>query len=103
MCEMLGSEPVLEEIPFDRNDLSLDTQLVFNIYDKLPARWEGFSGQYLGKDLSLLPMLFDQFNVDRATKYYIWEIIPFIDNLVAEDIAKKVKAKSKLKEEMPSG
>ena len=100
---MLGNEPNLDEVPVDREDLTLDSQLVFQLYDKLPARWEGFSGQYMGKDLSLLPVLFDQFNVDIPTKLYTWELIPFIDNLVAEDISKKIKAKSKVKEGIPHG
>ena len=96
---MLGTTPVPEEMPYGREDLSLDTQLVFHIYDKLPARWEGFSGQYLGKELNLLPILFDQYSFDKATKNYAWEIIPIIDNIVADDIAKKLKAKAKVKEE----
>jgi hypothetical protein len=56
MCEMMNSEPLESEIPVSREDLTLETQEVFSIYDKLPARWEGMSGTYLGKDLSLLPV-----------------------------------------------
>ena len=95
MCEILGSDPVPSEIPYTREDLSLDTQIVFNIYDKLPAKWDGFSGQYMGKDLSLLPILTKKLEVDIVN--YVWDIIPIIDSFVAEDIAKKIKSKTKLK------
>jgi hypothetical protein len=91
MCEALGTEPVKEEIPYEREDLSLDTQEVLNMYDKLPARWEGMSGTYLGKDLLLLPLLFEEFDVEPYLKKYTWYIIPIIDSYVAEDIAQQVK------------
>lgn len=99
----MGSEPVEEEMPVGREDLTLDSQMVFSIYDKLPARWEGFSGQYLGKELSLLDSLFDHYKLDKYERNYAWDIIPIIDSFVAEDIAKKMKAKTKIAESMPRG
>lgn len=95
MCEMLKSEPDPDEIPYSREDLSFETQQVFELYDLLPAKWEGFSGHYMGKDLILLPVLFDSFDTDKSIKLYCWKIIPIIDNFVAEDIARKIKAKTK--------
>lgn len=102
MCEMLGNEPLEEEIPYSRDDLTYDTQLIFSIYDKLPAKWEGFSGQYLGKDLVLLGTLTKHYELDKATTNYAWEIIPVIDSFVAEDIARKIKTKTKVGD-MPRG
>ena len=98
MCEMMGSEPIEEEIPWEREDLTLETQIIFSIYDKLPARWEGFSGQYLGKDLALLVTLFEHYGLEKHERGYAWDIIPVIDNFVAQDVARKVKSKSKVKE-----
>lgn len=95
MCEMLGSEPIDEEIPIQRYDLTEETQAVFNLYDKLPSNWEGFSGNYMGKDLVLLPVLFKEYEVEKYLRRYAWDIIPIIDNYVAEDVAKKIKSKSK--------
>lgn len=95
MCEMLNTEPKLEEIPVEREDLFIETQEVLFYFDKLPAQWEGFSGQYMGKDLSLLPILFKEFKVDKYIRRYCWEIIPIIDNFIAEDVADKIKARSK--------
>jgi len=97
MCELLGSTPKEEEIPITREDLNTDTQLALHIYDKLQANWEGFSGTYLGKDLSLVPTLIKHYEFDKALESYIWEIIPYIDNLVAEDISEKSKRRNKSK------
>lgn len=91
---MMKSEPVEEEIPVGREDLSLDTQVIFSFYDILPSKWESFSGGYLGKDLSLLPILFEEYEVQKDMRRYAWTIIPIIDSFVAEDIAKKIKSKS---------
>lgn len=91
MCEMLGSEPLDEEIPVDRENLSIETQLVFYIYDKLPSKWEGFSGQYMGKELALVPILCEEYDIEDSIRKYAWDIIPIIDNFVAEDVAKKIK------------
>lgn len=98
---MLGNEPVLEEIPISREDLFPETQLVFYLYDKLSSKWEGFSGTYLGKDLSILPILFDEYEYEPYLRKYAWDIIPLIDKFVAEDIARQVKSKSK--GELPGG
>lgn len=97
---MMGSEPLEEEIPVDREDLSIETQLVLSVYDKLPSKWEGFSGNYLGKDLMVLPILMDEYKFDKGMRRYAFEIIPIIDSFVAEDIALKIKAKSKVKEDL---
>lgn len=95
MCELLGSEPKEEDIPISREDLSSDTQLALFIYDKLQSNWEGMSGHYLGKDLSLMPVLLEHYDFDKPLNDYIWEIIPIIDNIVANDIAEKLKQKRK--------
>ena len=95
MCEVLGNEPNEEDMPMERSDLSQETQMIFNLYDILPERWEGFSGQYLGKELYLLPVLFEEFDYDSYLRKYAWSIIPIIDNFVAQDVAQKIKQKSK--------
>jgi len=88
--------PILEEdMPIERQDLSEETQIVFGIYDFLPSRWEGMSGTYMGKDLTLLPTLLEGW--DSSIQQYAWSIIQVIDYYVAEDISRKQKAASKSK------
>lgn len=94
MCELLGTTPIESEIPVGREDLNLDTQLVFSVYDKLQSNWEGMSGHYLGKDLSLIPVLLDHYKFDESLVNYTWEIIPIIDSIVASDISKRIKRRT---------
>jgi len=102
MCETMGSKPVEEEIPIDRFDLDWETQRVFELYDILQARYDSFSGTYLGKDLTILPLLFNDFELCRGSRKYALFIIPIIDNIIGEDIARKVKSKKPI-EGMPNG
>lgn len=95
---MLGNTPLEEEIPRTREDLTFESQLVFSIYDLLPARWDGFSGQYMGKDMSLIPVIIERYSLEDYELSYLWTLIPIIDDFVAQDISKKIKAKSKMKE-----
>lgn len=97
MCEMLNSEPIESEIPISRDDLSIETQLVFNIYDKMQSQWEGMSGQYLGKDLTLLPILCEEYEFEPLLRRYAWDIVPIIDSIIAKDVAQKIKSKTKEK------
>lgn len=92
---MLRSEPKEEEMPLEREDLAIETQEVFDLYDKLPAKWDTMSGHYMGKDLVLLPILCDEFEISSCIRKYAWTIIPFIDNIVAEDVARKIKEKTR--------
>lgn len=87
----MGSEPIEEEVPISREDLCTETQQVFDLYDILPAKWEGMSGHYMGKDLLLLPILFKEFKIPKYLRKYAWHIIPIVDNFVSQDIAKKIK------------
>jgi hypothetical protein len=91
----MGSEPIEEEMPADREDLYWETQIVFRLFDILPSKWEGFSGQYMGKDLILLPVLFKEFKIEKYIRKYAWNIIPIIDSFIAEDVAQKIKRRTK--------
>lgn len=80
MCEMMNSEPIEEQIPLDFEDLFLEAQLAFSIYYKLRDEWDGFNGNYLGKNYSGLLDLFTILEVpveDHKTMYSIIGIIDF--------------------------
>lgn len=81
MCEMLGTTPLEEEIPLELNDFPELVQEALHIYSYLQDVWEGMSGTYMGKDLSILPMLVSSFNTDLAEVPFILEIISTVDNI----------------------
>ena len=57
MCEQLGQEPKLDEMPPEMVDFPLEIQEAFVIHAMLPDRWDGMSGSYMGKDWSALEAL----------------------------------------------
>ncbi len=100
----MGSKPREEEIPVEREDLAYETQKVFKLYDLLDSNWDTFNGFYMGKDLSLFPILCNELDIDKALRSYALYLIPFIDNIVSNEVSKKVKSKSsKQSEDMLSG
>jgi len=50
-----------------------------------------------------LPILFNEFDTDISIKKYCWNIIPLIDMYVAQDVAEKIKSKTKNQGDIPGG
>lgn len=90
---MMKVEPKDEDMPIERADLLPEVQEVLTLYDYLPANWEGFSGTYMGKDLSILPILFNEFETSRGIRQLSFMLIPIIDNYVAKDIKRQQDSK----------
>lgn len=87
MCEMLGTEPIEEEIPVEFEDFCLDVQEAFGIYQKLRDEWDSMNGLYLGKNYSGLIDLLELLEIpveDRRTQY---ELIGIIDKHRSKAIA----------------
>ena len=93
MCEMLGSDPVDEEVPLELDDFPWLVQQAFVIYGMLSDIWEGMSGSYLGKDYSLLFNLFDLYGIDSAEeKLLATDFIKQIDAVRSKILYEKQKA-----------
>ena len=93
MCEMLGSEPLDEEVPLELDDFPWLVQQAFVIYGMLSDIWEGMSGSYLGKDYSLLFNLFDLYGIDSAEeKLLATDFIKQIDAVRSKILYEKQKA-----------
>lgn len=93
MCEMLGSEPLDEEVPLELDDFPWLVQQAFAIYGMLSDIWEGMSGSYLGKDYSLLFNLFDLYGIDSAEeKLLATDFIKQIDAVRSKILYEKQKA-----------
>lgn len=87
MCEMLGTEPVEEEIPVEYDDFFIDVQEALGIYQKLRDEWDTMNGSYIGKTYAGLLDILDLLGVpveDRRTQY---ELIGIIDTHRSKAIA----------------
>jgi hypothetical protein len=85
----MGNEPNPDEIPVEIDDLPEELQTIFDLYTKLPDRWDTFNGVYQGKDLTCLGVILDIKKVeDRATAL---DLILMIDAAREHQLAKKRK------------
>jgi len=93
MCEAMGSEPIDSEIPVSIASLPEDLQLAFVLYYKIPDRWDGMSGTYLGKDLGCFKAIADIMEIDNIKVSL--DLILLIDSVRSEILAEKQKNKTK--------
>ena len=63
MCDMLGSEPLDEEIPVELEDLPELVQTAFIIYETLRDEWDYMGGNYIGKNQQNLFHIFKLYKV----------------------------------------
>lgn len=89
MCEMMGTEPVEEDIPVEISDFPDEVQTAFAVYQILQDQWDGMSGSYMGKNLVGLGEVFEICQIDKSDRKTILELIGMIDRERADLIAKK--------------
>lgn len=92
LCETLGSEPLDEEIPIELDDLPEIVQLTFSIYETLQDEWEYMGGNYVGKKLQNLVMLFDLYEIPREEHLLVYKFISIIDSVRKEIMKSKNKS-----------
>lgn len=94
MCEMLGSDPIEEEIPVEINDFPSLVQDTFSLYNLLEDRWDSMAGAYLGKNFSILFELYKLFQIPKEEHLLALRFLQVMDSVRGELIGEKVKQKS---------
>lgn len=95
MCDMLGQEPIEEEIPVEVSDFPEFVQQCFVIYGILADNWDSMGGGYLGKDYSIVFNLFSVYEItDPAELLLCLEFLQHMDSVRQKLIAEKIKSKS---------
>lgn len=95
MCEVLGSEPLEEEIPIELEDFPQGVQQAFSIYFVLRDCWDSMGGSYLGKDMSNVFQFFDLYEIDGPDRLYILSLIQHMDYIRSSMISEKLNAAHK--------
>ena len=95
MCEMLGSEPVEEEIPVEYDDFPLIMQEAMNVYGYMQDRWEGMSGIYLGKDKNGILDIFYLLDIAKSDYQIVFRLITLIDAVRLKQINLKQETPAK--------
>lgn len=99
MCISMNTEPVEKEIPPDFEDLTIQSQEAFLVFNYLPDKWDNFSGRYLGKDMSNLFIIYKLLDINEDYKLLIFELLSII---ITEKI-KSIHNQVRIKEEKSSG
>ncbi len=81
MCEMLGSEPVESEIPVEYDDFPVEIQEAIRIYHNLQDSWDYVGGNYIGKNLAGFGDILDIFEVEKADRRNMYELVMQIDRI----------------------
>ena len=90
MCDMLGSEPIEEEIPVELADLPLEVQEAYRVYVLLNDNWDSFGGNYLGKNMSGLLDIMNILQIED--KITILNIIQILDRNRMNQVQAQIKA-----------
>ena len=89
MCSELGTEPKDTEAPVDLDDMPVEVETAYHVYNLLPDKIDSFNGIYYGKALEHCPSILEFLEVD--SKKDIFKIILIIDYLEREEINRKKK------------
>lgn len=74
-------------------DFPIEVQWAFFILEKLPDRIDTMNGIYLGKDLTILPFLFDIYQIEYRRG--ITDLILMIDGIYRDNSIKKAELERK--------
>lgn len=94
MCEMLGNEPIEEEVPIEYDDFPVEVQQALSVYRVLRDEWDSMSGAYLGKSFIGIYDTLDAAEIEPADRKHIVSLVRLIDEVRSELInAKQAKQK----------
>jgi hypothetical protein len=89
MCEMMGTDPIEEEIPVEYDDFPIQLQQAFTVYKMLQDQWDSMAGLYLGKSLIGIKDLFEACEIDQEDHKITILLIKMIDIVRSKEISKK--------------
>jgi hypothetical protein len=79
-CEAFGEEPSEENTPVEFEDLPVEIQYSFSIYNTLRDDVDTMNGRYLGKDISTIGTIFEIYDIEKVERKFYLDIINKIDN-----------------------
>lgn len=95
MCRVLGEEPIEEDIPVDESELCDEGRLALQVYRYLPDIWGEMTGQYIGKNLASLEVIFEILGVtNKYLKKDLLLMIKLVDGEMSDIISAKIKAET---------
>jgi len=81
LCELMGDEPLEENIPVEFEDFCAEVQQAFHVYGLLRDEWDTFNGIYLGKSLIGITEMLDVSQVEPEDRPVIISLVKTIDRI----------------------
>lgn len=88
LCEQLGKEPDLTEMPPDVSDFPIEVQLSINIFNSLGDRVQSEIG-YIGKDYTNLPILLEIYEIED--KDLVLDVLLYLDSRAIKKSSEAMK------------
>lgn len=89
LCEVMGNQPVEEEIPVEFDDFPLEVQQAFAVYRMLRDEWDTMNGLYLGKSLIGIKDVLEATEIEPDEQKFIIVLVRMIDNVRSNEINTK--------------
>lgn len=84
MCEMLGTDPVEEDVPLELEDFPVAMQVAFSVYQNLQDNWDSVGGNYLGKVKTNFVETLNILGVEQDNHREIFVLVNLLDSVRAE-------------------
>jgi len=99
MCEQLGVEPDPDKLPGSLHIFPDEVQIVFLIFNYLPDRWDGMSGNYFGKDWTNIKFFLDLYDITtKVDKKIVTFFLSRLEEYYSDRVNKKVEQRRKAEE-----
>jgi len=92
MCEVMGNEPIEDEIPVDFDEFPIEVQQAFGIYRMLRDEWDSINGLYLGKSLIGIKDILEAMEIEPSDQKFIIVLVRMIDEVRSNEINSKKKS-----------
>jgi len=92
MCEVMGNEPIEDEIPIDFDEFPIEVQQAFGIYRMLRDEWDSINGLYLGKSLIGIKDILEAMEIEPSDQKFIIVLVRMIDEVRSNEINSKKKS-----------
>jgi hypothetical protein len=89
MCELLGEDPVEENIPVEYEDFPVEVQQALSVYNLLRDEWDTFNGIYLGKSLIGITEILNLSQVPQEDQQFLVVVVKLIDRIRQKETNKK--------------
>ena len=79
LCEVMGSEPIDDEIPVEFDEFPIEVQQAFSVYKMLRDEWDTMSGIYLGKNFIGIKDILEYAEIEQSEQKFIVSLVRIID------------------------